>query len=59
MDARAISDVIKQEHPQIQAIVIAYLEGDLSAEVLSYLPENMRLDVIVRWQNSIQFSLMP
>tara|TARA_S200000501_G_scaffold372549_1_gene417760 strand:+ start:1368 stop:2381 length:1014 start_codon:yes stop_codon:yes gene_type:complete len=48
MDARAISDVIKQEHPQIQAIVIAYLEGDLSAEVLSYLPENMRLDVIVR-----------
>lgn len=48
MDARAISDVIKQEHPQIQAIVIAYLEGDLSAEVLSYLPENMRLDVIIR-----------
>ena len=48
MDARAISDVIKQEHPQIQAIVIAYLEGDLSAEVLSYLPGNMRLDVIVR-----------
>ena len=48
MDARAISDVIKQEHPQIQAIVIAYLEGDLSAEVLSYLPENMRLDVVIR-----------
>ena len=48
MDARAISDVIKQEHPQIQAIVIAYLEGDLSAEVLSYLPDSMRLDIVVR-----------
>lgn len=48
MDARAISDVIRQEHPQIQAIVIAYLESDLSAEVLSYLPENMRLDIVIR-----------
>ena len=48
MDARAISDVIRQEHPQIQAIVIAYLESDLSAEVLTYLPESMRLDIVIR-----------
>ncbi len=48
MDARAISDIIRQEHPQIQAIVIAYLESDLSAEVLAYLPENMRLDIVIR-----------
>jgi flagellar motor switch protein FliG len=48
MDARAISDIIRQEHPQIQAIVIAYLESDLSAEVLSYLPESMRLDIMIR-----------
>lgn len=48
MDARAISDIIRQEHPQIQAIVIAYLESELSAEVLSYLPENMRLDIVIR-----------
>ena len=48
MDARAISDIIRQEHPQIQAIVIAYLESDLSAEVLAFLPENMRLDIIIR-----------
>ena len=48
MDARAISDIIRQEHPQIQAIVIAYLESDLSAEVLSFLPENMRLDIVIR-----------
>jgi flagellar motor switch protein FliG len=48
MDARAISDVIRQEHPQIQAIVIAYLDSELSAEVLSYVPENMRLDIMIR-----------
>ena len=48
MDARAIADVIRQEHPQIQTIVIAYLEGELSAEVLSYLPESLRLDIVVR-----------
>ncbi|MGB5324987.1 MAG: flagellar motor switch protein FliG [Pseudomonadales bacterium] len=48
MDARAISDIIRQEHPQIQAIVIAYLESDLSAEVLAFLPESMRLDIILR-----------
>lgn len=48
MDARAISEVIRSEHPQIQAIVIAYLEGDVSAEVMSFLPEDVRLDIIVR-----------
>ena len=48
MDGRAVAELIRYEHPQIQAIVIAYLEGDLSAEVLSYLPENMRLDVVIR-----------
>ncbi|MBR9805044.1 flagellar motor switch protein FliG [bacterium] len=48
MDSRAIADVIRLEHPQIQAIVIAYLDGDLSAEVLSNLPEDMRLDILIR-----------
>ena len=48
MGARSIADVIRQEHPQIQAIVIAYLESELSAEVLAFLPENTRLDIIVR-----------
>lgn len=51
MDARAISDIIRLEHPQIQAIVIAYLESELSAEVLSFLPENVRLDIIIRVAN--------
>ncbi len=48
MDARSIADVIRNEHPQIQAIVLAYLDADQSAEVLSYFSEKVRLDVIMR-----------
>ena len=48
MDARGIADMIRFEHPQIQSIVIAYLDGDLAAEVLSFLPEESRLDIVVR-----------
>ena len=48
MNARAISDLIRFEHPQIQAIVIAYLDSDQAAEVLSNLDERVRLDIILR-----------
>lgn len=48
MDSRAISDVIRQEHPQVQALVIAYLGSELSAEVLSHLPEPTRLEIMLR-----------
>ena len=48
MDARAVAELIRLEHPQIIAIVLAYLEPDQSAEVLSNLPTNMRSDVVVR-----------
>jgi flagellar motor switch protein FliG len=48
MDARAVAELIRLEHPQIIAIVLAYLEPDQSAEVLTQLPANMRSDIIVR-----------
>jgi flagellar motor switch protein FliG len=48
MDARAVAELIRLEHPQIIAIVLAYLDADQSAEVLTYLPANMRSDVVVR-----------
>ncbi|MDF5810298.1 flagellar motor switch protein FliG [Pseudomonas aeruginosa] len=34
MELRAVADVIRYEHPQIQAIVVAYLDPDQAAEVL-------------------------
>nr|WP_324259264.1 flagellar motor switch protein FliG [Cellvibrio fontiphilus] len=48
MDARSVADMIRNEHPQIQAIVIAYLEADQSAEILTYFPEKVRLDIMMR-----------
>jgi flagellar motor switch protein FliG len=48
MDARAVSELIRLEHPQIIAIVLAYLDADQSAEVLTHLPANMRSDIVVR-----------
>lgn len=48
MDARAVAEVIRQEHPQIIAIVLAYLEPDQAAGVLSYLPEKIAADCVMR-----------
>ena len=48
MDGRAVAELIRLEHPQIIAIVLAYLEPDQAAEVLAHLPANMRSDIMVR-----------
>jgi flagellar motor switch protein FliG len=48
MDARAVAELIRLEHPQIIAIVLAYLEADQSAEILACLPVGMRSDIVVR-----------
>jgi flagellar motor switch protein FliG len=48
MEARSISDIVRNEHPQIQAIVLAYLDSDQSAEVIAYFPEAVRLDIMMR-----------
>jgi flagellar motor switch protein FliG len=48
MDSRAVAELIRNEHPQIIAIVLSYLEPDQGAEVLGFLPENTRSDLIMR-----------
>lgn len=48
MDARSVAGLIKQEHPQIIAIVLVSLEGDQAAQVLSLLPADIRPDVMLR-----------
>jgi len=48
MDGRAVAELIRYEHPQIQAIVVSYLEPDQSAQVLSILDSKVRLDVMMR-----------
>ncbi len=48
MESRAVSDIIRHEHPQIQAIVIAYLDADQAAEILYNFDEKVRLDIMMR-----------
>jgi len=48
MDPRSVAELIRMEHPQIIAIILAYLEADNAAEVLASLPERARPDVIMR-----------
>ena len=48
MDGRAVADLIRNEHPQIIAIVVSYLDSDHAAEVLSNIAEEARCDVVVR-----------
>ena len=48
MDPRAVAELIRLEHPQIMAIVLAYLDSDQAAEVLGHFPEPVRADVVLR-----------
>ena len=48
MDARSISDMVADEHPQIIALIISYLDYAMGADVLNQLPEDIQADVIKR-----------
>jgi len=48
METRAVAELIRSEHPQIIAIVLAYLDPDQAAEVLLNLPERIQSDVVLR-----------
>ncbi|MFO6421862.1 flagellar motor switch protein FliG [Motilimonas sp. KMU-193] len=51
MDARQVASIIQNEHPQIQTIVLSYLEPEQSAEIMSQFPERVRLDLMMRIAN--------
>lgn len=48
MDPKAVAEIIRLEHPQIIAIVLAYLDSDHASEILAYLPDRLRPDLIMR-----------
>lgn len=48
METRAVAELIRNEHPQIIAIVLAYLDPDQAAEVLINLPDRVQSDVLLR-----------
>ena len=48
MDARSISELILDEHPQIIALIISYLEFSMGADVLNLLPDDLQPEIIRR-----------
>lgn len=48
MDPRQVASIILNEHPQIQTIVLSYLEPEQSAVILSQFAERDALDLLMR-----------
>jgi len=48
MSSREVASIVEDEHPQIIAIVVAYLDGPQAAEVIELLPEETRHDIVMR-----------
>jgi len=48
MEAKAVAQILKDEHPQICAIVLLSLESEHSAEVLKLLPSAKRPEIMMR-----------
>lgn len=48
MSSREVVDIIQDEHPQIIAIVLAYLDSAQAAEVIEKLPEELRPEIVMR-----------
>ena len=48
MDASSVSELIRNEHPQIIATILVHLERDQACEVLGHFTDRLRNDVVLR-----------
>ena len=48
LEPELLADAVRHEHPQLQAVLLACLDPDRSAEVLSLLPQEQQQDVVRR-----------
>jgi flagellar motor switch protein FliG len=48
VDSITVSELIRNEHPQIIATILVHLENDQGSEILSHLPPRLRNDVVLR-----------
>lgn len=48
MSSQEVANIIEDEHPQIIAIVVAYLDAAQAAEVIELLPDDIRSDILMR-----------
>lgn len=48
MDAASVSELIRNEHPQIVATILVHLERDQACEILGNFSDRLRNDVVLR-----------
>lgn len=48
MEAAAVADLIRYEHPQIIATIVVHLEPEQASQILSIFNEDLRKDVMLR-----------
>jgi flagellar motor switch protein FliG len=48
MDAAAVAELLRAEHPQIAAAILVHLEFDHAGDTIKLLPERMRNEVMIR-----------
>lgn len=48
MEPISVADIVRFEHPQVQAIILSYLDSDQAAAVLTLFEEKKRIDLILR-----------
>ncbi len=48
MHPRLVANIIRNEHPQIIAIVLAHLDREQAGQVLGLLPQVMHTDILIR-----------
>ena len=48
MDPKAVAELLRNEHPQIVAVIFAHLDNEYAADVLRLLGDSQRNEVLVR-----------
>jgi flagellar motor switch protein FliG len=48
IDPKMVSDIIRNEHPQTIALILAHLSSEKSGMILPSLPEDLRAEVVLR-----------
>ena len=48
MSAEEVAEIIKDEHPQIVAIIMSYLEPEQAASAINQVPDEQRSNVVMR-----------
>lgn len=56
LDSPSIAGLLSREHPQTIAIILAHLEPEQAAQVLSAMPEHLKIDVSLRIASLDQIS---